>query len=109
MKYIDGNLNELTEDDFTPVKELGKWWTGLIDVVEIDGKAIALDGWNGSAFYRCFEVDSEFYGCYEGENAVNRVYFETVRNIPEAVYPVYNLAENENDEVDIKGYYIGIS
>ena len=43
MKYIDGNLNELTEDDFTPVKELGKWWTGLIDVVEIDGKAIALD------------------------------------------------------------------
>ena len=33
----------------------------------------------------------------------------TVRNIPEAVYPVYNLAENENDEVDIKGYYIGIS
>ena len=80
MKYIDGNLNELTEDDFTPVKELGKWWTGLIDVVEIDGKAIALG-----------------------------VYFETVRNIPEAVYPVYNLAENENDEVEIKGYYIGIS
>ena len=99
MKYIDGNLNELTEDDFTPVKELGKWWTGLIDVVEIDGKAIALDGWNGSAFYGCFEV----------EDAINVVYFETVRNIPEAVYPVYNLAENENDEVDIKGYYIGIS
>lgn len=99
MKYIDGNLNELTEDDFTPVKELGKWWTGLIDVVEIDGKAIALDGWNGSAFYGCFEV----------EDAINGVYFETVRNIPEAVYPVYNLAENENDKVDIKGYYIGIS
>ena len=68
-------------------------------MVEIDGKAIALDGWNGSAFYGCFEV----------EDAINGVYFETVRNIPEAVYPVYNLAENENDEVDIKGYYIGIS
>lgn len=30
------------------IKNLGKWWNDEnIDVVEIEGKAIALCGWNG--------------------------------------------------------------
>ena len=33
-----------------------KWWTGDIEVVEIEGRFIALDGWNGEEYTDCWEV-----------------------------------------------------
>lgn len=42
------------------VKHLGKWWNdNNIDVVEIEGKAIALDGWNGECYENSFEVTNK--------------------------------------------------
>lgn len=39
------------------VKHLGKWWSdSTIDIVEIEGKAIALYGWNGEVYMECWEV-----------------------------------------------------
>lgn len=47
------------------VKELGKWWNDKeIKVVEIEGKAIALHGWNGNEYLECFEVKNEITGTW---------------------------------------------
>lgn len=42
------------------MKTLGTWWNDKnIEIVEIEGKAIALYGWNGERYLYCFEVDGE--------------------------------------------------
>lgn len=39
------------------VKTLGTWWNDRgIEVVGIEGRAIALHGWNGEHYQDCFEV-----------------------------------------------------
>lgn len=35
---------------------VGNWWINNIEVVKIDDKLIALDGWNGQIYRNCFEV-----------------------------------------------------
>lgn len=36
---------------------VGNWWINNIEVVEIDDKLIALDGWNGEIYTNCFRVN----------------------------------------------------
>lgn len=39
------------------MKKLGHWWNDKeIEIVEIDGRPIALSGWNGENYSECWEV-----------------------------------------------------
>ncbi len=39
------------------LKPIGKWWNDKsIDIFKIEGKNIALNGWNGERYYECWEV-----------------------------------------------------
>lgn len=39
------------------LKPIGKWWNDKsIDIFKIEGKNIALNGWNGERYYKCWEV-----------------------------------------------------
>lgn len=41
-------------------KFLGKWWgSSDIDIYEIEGKRLALYGWNGEKYEECFEVTED--------------------------------------------------
>ena len=41
-------------------KFLGKWWNASdIDIYEIEGKRLALYGWNGEKYEECFEVTED--------------------------------------------------
>ena len=42
------------------MKNLGFYWNAGLEVVEIDGKAICLNGWNGEHYNDCFEVCDNF-------------------------------------------------
>ena len=42
------------------MKEVGKWWNGDINLVEIDGRVFALYGWNGYQYSYCWECVGEF-------------------------------------------------
>lgn len=40
--------------------KIGSWWNDKsIDIYNIDGKNIALWGWNGDKWYKCFEVSED--------------------------------------------------
>lgn len=44
-------------------KVVGLWWNDEdVEVVKIDGKSIALDGWNGELFTECWEVEKIILG-----------------------------------------------
>ena len=77
------------------IKVLGHWFAGdNIEVVEIDGKAIALDGWNGEKFTECWE-------CI---NTGGTTFTDIADTRTIEVKPVY--AEIEEDEFEIVGYEI---
>ena len=68
-----------------------KWWTGDIEVVEVEGRFIALDGWNGETYLDCWEVE---------EIKIDTAYGIKVDGLQ--VRPVYT--ENEDGEFELKGY-----
>ena len=44
------------------VKTIGRWWSNKeIELVEIDGKVYALDGWNGESYLNAWECTGEGY------------------------------------------------
>lgn len=72
------------------MKTLGTWWnSNEIEVVEIEGKAIALYGWNGEVFTDAFEVAEE----------CNGKYYEKVDDRKYTVRPIYTLDENNDGEL----------
>lgn len=76
------------------VKVLGIWWNDkTIEVVEIEGKAVALDGWNGEAYVDCFEVTDQ-----HGE-----AFFEIVKEGFE-VKPIYEEVEGDFEIVGYEFY-----
>ena len=77
----------------TKAKHLGYWFAGdNIEVVEIDGRAIALNGWNGEKFTDCWE-------CLPEEGTSYRAILD-VRTLE--VRPVYE--EDEDGNFEIVGY-----
>ena len=62
------------------MKKLWVFWNdSSIEVFEIEGKAIALDFWNGEIFTNCFEV----YECINGK------YYNLVSDVCYEVKPIY--------------------
>lgn len=46
----------------TNFKSVGCWWSNKeIELVEIDGKVYALDGWNGESYLNAWECTGEGY------------------------------------------------
>lgn len=44
----------------TNFKNVGQWWNdNEIELVEIDGKVYALNGWNGEKYLDSWEVDKD--------------------------------------------------
>lgn len=68
-----------------------KWWTGDIEVVEVEGRMIALDGWNGETYTDCWEVE---------EIKNDTAYGVKVDGLQ--VRPVYQ--EVDDGEFELKGY-----
>lgn len=75
------------------MKELGYWWSDeSIEVVEIDGKAIALYGWNGEEYCRCWECKTNH----------GNVFFDAVEGHKWCVRPIYE--EDADGDFEIVGY-----
>lgn len=73
--------------------KLGTWWNNDdIKIYEIEGRPIALYGWNGEHYMDCFEVADE----------INGRWFESVRGGIE-VCPIY---EERSGDYEIIGYEI---
>ena len=68
-----------------------KWWTGDIEVVEVEGRMIALDGWNGEEYTDCWEVE---------EIKIDTAYGVKVDGLQ--VRPVYQ--EVDDGEFELDGY-----
>src|SRR5690625_4161107 len=57
--YINKNKEELKMTNF---KNVGTWWNDKeIELVEIDGKVYALNGWNGESYLKSWECTGEDY------------------------------------------------
>lgn len=73
--------------------KLGTWWSNAdIEVYRIEGRAIALNGWNGEEYLDCFEVTHE----------INGRWFDVVCDNLE-VRPIY---EERGGDYEIIGYEI---
>lgn len=68
-----------------------KWFAGDIEVVEIEGRFIALDGWNGEKYLDCWEVE---------EIVRDTAYGVKVDGLK--VKPIYE--EIEQDNFELTGY-----
>lgn len=69
---------------------LGTWWNNKsIEIYMIEGKRIALNGWNGENYEDCFEVSEDLY----------EILAEGIR-----VTPIYKAVAE--DEFKIVGYEI---
>lgn len=68
-----------------------KWFAGDIEVVEIEGRFIALDGWNGEKYLDCWEVEEVV-----GDTAFG------VKEDGLEVQPVYE--EVGEDDFEVTGY-----
>lgn len=67
------------------------WWTGdNIEIVEINNRLYALYGWNGEAYYHCWE-------CADRYTVIDE-------KIEYVIKPIYE--ENPDGEFDIVGYEI---
>lgn len=66
------------------------WNNSDIEVVEIDGRWFALDGWNGDYYDNCWETDENTFNIEDGEC------YE--------IKPVYQ--EIDEDEFEIVNYEI---
>ena len=74
------------------MKTLGTWWNDKeIEIVEIEGRPIALSGWNGEMYTDCWEV-VEMKG--------NEGFDIKVDNLE--IKPVYE--EVDEDDWEIVGY-----
>ena len=86
--YINKNKEELKMTNF---KNVGTWWNDKeIELVEIDGKVYALNGWNGEKFLDSWEVAKNDY--------------TDIINDGIAIKPEYK--EIEEDEFEIVGYTV---
>ena len=66
---------------------IGTWWSdNNIELVKINGKIYALDGWNGEKYLHCWE-------CIDRFTAAND-------NIEYEIRPIYN-SDETIDEVEI--------
>ena len=66
---------------------IGTWWSdNNIELVEIDGKIYALDGWNGEKYLHCWECIDRFTVADD--------------NAEYEIRPIYN-SDETIDEVEI--------
>lgn len=88
MKKYFAGLNEV--EDFTEIKKLGTWFGSRdIEVVELDGDAVALAGWNGESYNKCFKV---------ADPTPDGVYMELLEDLDACVYPVYEQSDEDDEE-----------
>ena len=75
----------------TNFKNVGRWWNDKeIELVEIDGKVYALNGWNGESYLKSWECTGEgLMDASEEEYSITPQYEEV-----------------ENDEFEIVGYTV---
>lgn len=72
-KQILKLLNE--EKGGFKMKNLGKWWNDKnIEIYEIEGRKIALNGWNGEVYNECFEVSEDLHEILEKNLKVKPIY-----------------------------------
>lgn len=65
------------------MEKLGNWWNGRdIEIYKIQGKNIALYGWNSEIYGDCFEVDE----------SLTNIICENIE-----VKPIYQKVDNEDD------------
>lgn len=73
------------------MRRLGTWWNNDdIEVYQIEGRPIALYGWNGEEYLDCFEVAEEIGGRW----------FKLLQG-GLSVCPIY---EQRGDDFEIVGY-----
>ena len=57
------------------MKKLGNWWNDKnIEIYEIEGRKIALYGWNGEVYNECFEVSEDLHEILEKNLKVKPIY-----------------------------------
>lgn len=97
VKYYAGSM-EIKESDFYPEKILGVWWNDRdIEIVDIGGTPVALYGWNGEAYTKCFKVKEPIGDTY-------LVWHGAGEDLPESVTPVYK-DNGGNEDLLLVGYY----
>ena len=64
------------------MKAIGTWWNdSSIELVEIDGKIYALDGWNGEQYSHCWQCSDRFTNIGDEEYEIKPIYDEEYENI----------------------------
>lgn len=72
---------------------IGNWWANKdIELVSIDGKVYALNGWNGDKYISCWECTGDHYLDFAEDG---REY---------EIKPIYQ--EDENGDFEIIGYEV---
>ena len=57
------------------MKNLGNWWNDKnIEIYEIEGRKIALNGWNSEVYNECFEVSEDLHEILEKNLKVKPIY-----------------------------------
>lgn len=74
-----------------------KTWNG-VEVVEIDGRYFALDGWNGEIWGKCWKV-------IPAEN-LDDVFDDAGGKANIIIRPIYSDTQNDNDGFDIIDYKV---
>ena len=76
------------------MKYLGRFWnSNEIEVYEIEGRKIALDGWNGEKYYDCFELSDNLVDVISGDKKI-------------VVEPIYEMVDEETESFEITDYEI---
>lgn len=72
------------------MKKLGTWWNDHnIEIYEIEGKRLALYGWNGEEYTECWEVSEDLMDVISKEDIT--------------VKPIYKeISEDEFEIIDYK-------
>ena len=61
------------------MKYLGTWWNDRdIELYKINDRNIALYGWNGEAYYDCFEVSEDLHEIIKQGIVVEPIYEEWI-------------------------------
>lgn len=96
IKYY-ADYKEVAEGDFYFERNLGVWWNDRdILVMDFNGIPVALDGWDGEKYTKCFKVIPTPYDTY-------LVWNEAGEDLPYSVAPVY--ADTGEDVLRLVGYY----
>ncbi len=95
------------EHEYTPFRKVGFWQkdTNGIEIIKIDGRFFALNGWNGIDYAHCWECKSKFEAMDDKEHCLKPIHgYETAAGI--AMMNKMNDLDEDSDEWQKNSEYL---